>query len=121
MAAVRRFRSAVERFSILASLADFAKLIGWLLIIIGGALFVWSLYVFFAAYQYQGGGLLSLLGSGFFLISIGVIVVGGQLVMFGEIVGVFFSIEENTYKTAELLDDMEFDYRRRLGSEGQGG
>lgn len=85
-----------ESFPILNFFSSLMRGLGWLLFIIGGVLAV----VTFAGL----GGNIEFRTLVLFLPALGVMIAGILMIVLGEVIGVVFSIEKNTFKSARSLE-----------------
>jgi len=87
-----------RRFLVLRAFSLLLRIVGWLLVIAGLVAFVIGIVALARAVA-DTTTAHDLLGGGF-----GTIVAGLIFVLYGELIEVFFDIEANTRRTAELLE-----------------
>ena len=100
-------------FSGLESMAGLLKFAGWLALLGGIVLVLWSGYGWFTC---KAGCETKMLAP---LVGILVLIAGLGVVAFGDLLKVFVSIETNTYETREQVR-READYRIKLSAQQSG-
>ncbi len=99
-----------DTFPVLSNFAAVLRVLGWILVVGGACVAIVGLFMLFMN-DFEWGGLI-ISGSGVLIGGIGV-----MMIVLGEMVGVFFSIEHNG---AELLQLERLNDRNRLIT-GEGG
>ena len=97
----------VSKFPVLTTFSGILRALGWILMVVG------ALYFLVALMTLKGElGVLKIIAA---VITFGF---GLGIVVFGELIGVCFAIEHNTFTTVERLRDLEFYYRQQLEGGG---